>query len=66
MPPSVHGCKINVLPEDTWDYELSAGSGDDSYLSPLVINGYLQIDNLSGIIGSINSHTLLKKIVWVN
>ena len=52
------GIKIKLLPEEKIYDELPAGGGDDSSLSPLVVNGDLKIVNVSGGNGYINSHNL--------
>ena len=55
------GRKIKALPEEKSDDESPVGIGGDYSLSPLVIGGYLNMGNVSGGNGSMNSHTLSKQ-----
>ena len=56
--PFVPVSKRKPLPKNTRDDELSARSGDDSSLSTLVIDGYLQNCDVSGGNGSTNRKTI--------
>ena len=50
--------KEKSLPEEKYYDELRAGIVDGSYFSPLVIDGYFELGDVSGWNGSINNHTL--------
>ena len=59
-------CKRKSLPEEKYDDELPAGSGYDYYLSPLAIDGYLQMGDVISGSGSINSHILSQQYLDFN
>ena len=56
--PSSTGSKRKLLHEEKSVYELPAGSGEDYYLYPLVIGGYLNMGGVSCWNGFMNSHLL--------
>ena len=55
------GRKIKALPEEKSDDESPVGIGGDYSLSPLVIGGYLNMGNVSGGNGSMNSHLIYQQ-----
>ena len=58
IPPYCVGSKRKSVPEERSNEEVPAGIGDDYYFSPLVMDYYLKMIEMSGGNFYINNHTL--------